>query len=133
MNGVSGKARCEAAETAARAPSVAADEDFHDLRRVAVKARDLDVVDLAAVVAVTVDKLVVEDAEGEIDVCNLGSSLASVRDQHQRNGCDRDQDDDHEVEDAQDVRQPPVHVRPHVAPIVRNEEDRQVGKGQGDD
>ena len=71
VDGVSREPRGEPAEAAARAPGVAADEDLHDLRRVAVEAGDLEIVDLAAVLAVAVDELVVEDAERDVDVGDL--------------------------------------------------------------
>ena len=71
MDSIPRYARCEAAEQAARAPRVAADNDLRHFGRVPVKTGDLEVVDLAAVVAFAVDELVVEDAEGEIDVGGL--------------------------------------------------------------
>ncbi len=54
MDGVSREAGGELSEAAARAPGVAADDDLHHLRRVAVETGDFEIVDLAAVVAVAV-------------------------------------------------------------------------------
>ena len=68
VDGISREAGRQAAEAAARAPGVAADEDLHHFRRVAVEAGDLEIVDLAAVLPVAVDELVVEDAERDVDV-----------------------------------------------------------------
>ena len=59
----------------ARAPGVAADEDLHHLWRGAVDASDLEIVDLAAVLPVGVDELVVEDAERDVD---LGAILPLI-------------------------------------------------------
>ena len=72
VDGVSREPGGEPAEPAARAPGVAADEDLHHLRRVAVETGDLEIVDLAAVLPVAVDELVVEDAERDVD---LGDAL----------------------------------------------------------
>jgi hypothetical protein len=63
MNGVSAEARGEPSKDAARAPGVAADDDLHDLRGVAVETGDLEIIDLAAVVSVAVDELMIEDVK----------------------------------------------------------------------
>jgi hypothetical protein len=59
---VSRQAGRQSSEDAARAPGVAAHEDLSHLRRVAVEPRDLEIVDLPAVLTVAVDELVIEDA-----------------------------------------------------------------------
>ena len=77
MHGVARELRREPAEAPARAPGGAADEDLDDLRRVAVETRDLEIVDLAAVDAVGVDELMVEDPEGDVDLA--GSVIPGLR------------------------------------------------------
>src|SRR6185436_18162068 len=51
------------------------------------------------------------------------SSLAPVRQDQQRDGGDRDHDDDDEIENAQEVSHLTVDVRTHVAVVVGDEQD----------
>jgi hypothetical protein len=60
VDGVSRDASGEASEAAAKPPSVTADDDLYHLRRVAVEVDDLKIIDLAAVLAVAVNELVIE-------------------------------------------------------------------------
>jgi hypothetical protein len=71
MHGIPRETGREPSEGSARAPGVAADEDLHHFRRVAVEAHDLEIVDLPAVPSVTVDELMVEDAHRDVDVGRL--------------------------------------------------------------
>ena len=71
MHGVSREPGGQSSEAAARAPGIAADEDLHDLGRGAVEAGELEIVDLAAVLAVGVDELVIEHAERDVDFDDL--------------------------------------------------------------
>jgi hypothetical protein len=61
----------EPSQDASGPPRVAADEDLHHFRRVALEAGDLEVIDLPAVVSFTIDELVIEDTESDVDVCGL--------------------------------------------------------------
>jgi hypothetical protein len=71
VDGGSGEAGGEPSKQAARSPGVAADDDLHDLRRVAIETGDLEIIDLAAVLTVTVEELVIEEPEGDVDLGDL--------------------------------------------------------------
>ena len=71
MHGVARESGRQPAEAPAGTPRVAADEYFDDLRGIAVQPGDLEIVDLAAVETLAVDELVVEDAEGDVDLDRL--------------------------------------------------------------
>ncbi len=67
MHGLTREVSRESSEQPPSAPGVAANENLGDLRRSAVETSQLELVDLAAVLAVRVDELVVENPEREID------------------------------------------------------------------
>ena len=71
VDGVAREAGRQPPEAPARAPRVAAYDDLDDLRGITVEPGELEIVDLAAVQALAVDELVVEDAERDVDLRRL--------------------------------------------------------------
>jgi hypothetical protein len=67
VHGLTREVSSESSEQSPSAPGVAANEDLGDLRHSAVETSELELVDLAAIPAVRVDELVVENPEREID------------------------------------------------------------------
>ena len=102
-----GERREQPPEPPPPAPDRRPDEDRLD--RGSPGQTELEVVDVAAAAAVAVDELVVEQPDGEVDRSVIRSLRSS---DHQGDRGQRDDQDDHEVDQPEDVREPPVCVSP---------------------